>query len=67
MSAYRLDPIDPGLVCNVGVCHLAAGDVVGAREFIDLARQMAPKDPIVVRALTALVDAERAAAATEVC
>lgn len=69
MSAYRLDPVDPGLVCNVGVCHLAAhqagkaGELVAAREFIDLARQMAPKDPIVVRALGALVDAERAAAA----
>lgn len=68
MSAYRLDPVDPGLVCNVGVCHLAlhetgkAGELVLAREFIDLARQMAPKDAIVVRALAALVEAERVAA-----
>lgn len=62
-AAYRLDPVDAGLVCNVGVCHLAlarAGDVVDeeqlarAREFIDLARQLAPKDPIVLRAVAAL-------------
>jgi len=62
-AAYRLDPVDAGLVCNVGVCHLAlarAGDVVDedqlarAREFITLARQLSPKDPIVLRAVAAL-------------
>jgi tetratricopeptide (TPR) repeat protein len=62
-AAYRLDPVDAGLVCNVGVCHLAlarAADVVDeeqlarAREFIDLARQLSPKDPIVLRAVAAL-------------
>ena len=62
-AAYRLDPVDAGLVCNVGVCHLAlarAGDTVDddqmarAREFITLARQLAPKDPIVLRAVAAL-------------
>jgi tetratricopeptide (TPR) repeat protein len=63
IAAYRLDPVDAGLVCNVGVCHLAlakAGDVVdparlaSAREYILLAQQLAPKDPIVVRAVAAL-------------
>lgn len=63
IAAYRLDPVDAGLVCNVGVCHLAlakAGDVVdtarlaSAREYIVLAQQLAPKDPIVVRAVAAL-------------
>jgi tetratricopeptide (TPR) repeat protein len=63
LAAYRLDPVDAGLVCNVGVCHLAlarAGDDVDAeqlaraREFITLAQQLAPKDPIVLRAVAAL-------------
>jgi tetratricopeptide (TPR) repeat protein len=62
-AAYRLDPVDAGLVCNVGVCHLAlarVGDTVDdeqmarAREFITLARQLAPKDPIILRAVAAL-------------
>jgi tetratricopeptide (TPR) repeat protein len=62
-AAYRLDPVDAGLVCNVGVCHLAlarTGDVVDeeqlgrAREFITLAKQLSPKDPIVLRAVAAL-------------
>lgn len=70
-AAYRLDPIDAGLVCNVGVCHLAlatAGTPVPhlaqAREYIDLAKQLSPKDPIVLRAVAAVADAERAAAST---
>ncbi len=67
LCAYRLDPGDSGLVCNVGVCHLASwqagkGDLVAAREYLDLARQMAAKDPIVVRALAALAEAEKTAA-----
>ncbi len=65
VAAYRLDPVDAGLVCNVGVCHLAlakTGDVVdearlaSAREYIVLAQQLAPKDPIVVRAVAALAE-----------
>ena len=59
MQAYRLDPTDAGLVCNVGVCHLAAGTLSSAREYVDLARQLAPKDPIVLRALAAVVEAEQ--------
>ena len=54
MAAYRLDPLDAGLVCNVGVCHLALGDLAQAREFIVLAAAMAPEDPIVIRAAAAL-------------
>ncbi|MDP2343697.1 MAG: tetratricopeptide repeat protein [Deltaproteobacteria bacterium] len=54
MAAYRADPVDAGLVCNVGVCHLALGELAAAREFIELAAGMAPKDPIVARAVAAL-------------
>lgn len=58
-TAYRLDPVDAGLVCNLGVCHLAAvdvglGSVDEAREYIELAARLAPKDPIVLRAMAAL-------------
>ncbi len=56
-AAYRLDPTDPALVCNLGVCHLGLGDVDKAAEYIDLAVQMAPKDPIVQRAHKALKEA----------
>jgi tetratricopeptide (TPR) repeat protein len=63
MQAYRLDPTDAGLVCNVGVCHLAAGALTSAREYVDLARQLAPKDPIVLRAVAAVVEAEQASVA----
>jgi tetratricopeptide (TPR) repeat protein len=58
LAAYREDPVDAGLVCNVGVCHLALGDVDKAAEFIDLARGMAPDDDIVQRALAALTAAK---------
>jgi tetratricopeptide (TPR) repeat protein len=54
LAAYRQDPVDAGLVCNVGVCHLALGDRAQAAEFLELARGMAPDDPIVARALAAL-------------
>ena len=59
LAAYRLDPVDAGLVCNLGVCHLAAADaghgsLVQAREYIELAARLAPRDPIVVRAVAAL-------------
>jgi tetratricopeptide (TPR) repeat protein len=57
MAAYREDPVDAGLVCNVGVCHLALGDRAAAREFIELARGMAPDDAIVQRAVAALAAA----------
>jgi len=58
-TAYRLDPVDAGLVCNLGVCHLAAvdaglGSLDEAREYIELAAGLAPKDPIVQRAVAAL-------------
>jgi tetratricopeptide (TPR) repeat protein len=59
-AAYRLDPVDAGLVCNLGVCHLAAadaglGNVDEAREYIELAARLAPKDPIVQRAMATLI------------
>ena len=59
LAAYRLDPVDAGLVCNLGVCHLAAaaaghGSLAQAREYIELAARLAPRDPIVVRAVAAL-------------
>lgn len=57
MAAYREDPVDAGLVCNVGVCHLAAGDLDKAAEFIDLASSMSADDPIVRRAVLALKQA----------
>lgn len=57
VEAYRENPGDAGLVCNVGVCHLAVGDVDRAREYIDLAWQLEPKDPIVLRARDALARA----------
>ncbi len=64
VAAYRLDPVDAGLVCNVGVVHLAMveagqGDLSAAREFITLAGQLSPKDAIVQRALVALERVER--------
>jgi tetratricopeptide (TPR) repeat protein len=54
LAAYREDPVDAGIVCNVGVCHLALGEVDKAAEFIVLARDMAPDDAIVRRAVEAL-------------
>jgi tetratricopeptide (TPR) repeat protein len=61
LAAYREDPVDAGLVCNVGVCHLALGDLVRAAEFIELAQGMAPDDAIVQRAATALAAARKRA------
>lgn len=54
LDAYRAQPTSPGLVCNVGVCHLGLGDLEEAAEFIDLAFRLDPKDPIVLRAREAL-------------
>jgi tetratricopeptide (TPR) repeat protein len=50
MAAYREDPVDAGLVCNVGVCHLSLGRLKEAGEFLQMALDLDPKDPIVVRA-----------------
>lgn len=61
LAAYRKNPLDAGLVCNVGVCHLALGDAQKAGEFLAIARDMAPKDPIVQRAWQTLVEGSQAA------
>jgi len=58
-AAYQSDPSNAALVCNVGVAHLSLGQLAEAAEFLSLARDMAPKDPIVDRAWTALADAKR--------
>jgi tetratricopeptide (TPR) repeat protein len=57
LEAYREDPSNPALVCNVGVCHLALGNLAQAEEFLHMARGLAPNDPIVQRALSALAGA----------
>ena len=57
IDAYREQPSDAGLVCNVGVCHLGLGDVEKAEEYIDLAWRLEPMDPIVLRAKDALAKA----------
>ena len=54
MAAYRLSPRDAGLVCNVGVCHLALENRDKAQEFIELAHGMEPHSPIINKALDAL-------------
>jgi tetratricopeptide (TPR) repeat protein len=50
MRAYRSDPLHAPYVCNVGVCHLGLGETAKAREYLDIARGMAPDDPIILRA-----------------
>jgi tetratricopeptide (TPR) repeat protein len=60
MSAYRERPTDAALVCNVGVCHLGLADLDKAGEFIELSARLEPKDPIVVRAVSALKQARAA-------
>lgn len=57
LDAYRREPTDPGLVCNVGVCHLGLGALDEAAEYIDIAQRLDPKDPIIVRAKEALARA----------
>jgi tetratricopeptide (TPR) repeat protein len=59
-AAYESDPTNPALVCNLGVCHLALGDVAEARDYILIAKGLAPKDPIVQDCLRALAEAEAA-------
>jgi tetratricopeptide (TPR) repeat protein len=61
-AVYQDDPTNPAVVCNLGVCHLALGQLQDAQEFIALARNMAPKDPIVQDAVKAVEDATKAAA-----
>lgn len=57
VEAYREDPSNPALLCNVGVCHLTLGDLLQAEEFLRLAIGMAPNDPIVQRAWSAFESA----------
>lgn len=54
LHAYRAEPTDAGLVCNVGVCHLGLGALDEAAEYIEIARRLDPKDPIIQRAQEAL-------------
>lgn len=54
LHAYQADPVDAGRVCNVGVCHLALGHRGKAQEFLELAQELAPTDPIVQRAIETL-------------
>jgi Flp pilus assembly protein TadD len=54
LEAYRADPMDPGLVCNVGVCHLELGDLDQAEEYLEIARGLDPGGAIVQRAWSAL-------------
>jgi tetratricopeptide (TPR) repeat protein len=61
-ACYEADPTNPALTCNLGVCHLALGNLAEARELVDLARDMAPKDPIVQDAFRAVEEATRDAA-----
>ncbi len=53
IEAYREDPSNPALLCNVGVCHLTLGDLGQAEEFLRMAVGLAPSDPIVQRAWSA--------------
>ncbi|MEW5855181.1 MAG: tetratricopeptide repeat protein [Myxococcota bacterium] len=62
-AAYDADPTNPALVCNLGVCHLALGQLAQARDYIHIARGLAPKDPIVQDCLRALEEAEQGAGA----
>lgn len=56
MEAYREDPSNPALVCNVGVCYLGLDDLGSAEEFLRMARDIAPDNEIVRRAWEALED-----------
>ncbi|MBI1944196.1 MAG: tetratricopeptide repeat protein [Deltaproteobacteria bacterium] len=59
LDAYRRQPTDAGLVCNVGVCHLGLGALDEAAEYIDIAARLDPDDPIIQRAKEALARASR--------
>jgi tetratricopeptide (TPR) repeat protein len=56
--AYREDPSNAALVCNVGVCHLSLGDLAQAQEYLEMARGLAPDNAIVKRAWAALREAQ---------
>lgn len=56
-QAYRLNPTEAAIVCNVGVCHLELGDALKAREYIELAAELDADDAIVQNCLRALEDA----------
>lgn len=58
LKAYRTDPANPGLVCNVGVCYLSLGDLQEAEEFIRMARDMDSSSPIIREAWSALETAQ---------
>lgn len=53
VEAYREDPSNAALLCNVGVCHLTLGNFGQAEEFLRMAIGLAPTDPIVQRAWSA--------------
>lgn len=63
LHAYRAESTDAGLVCNVGVCHLGLGALEEAAEYIEIARRLDPKDPIIQRAQEALRQSKGAAGA----
>ena len=54
LAAYKTDPANPGLVCNVGVCYLSLGQLTEAEEYIHMAKDMDRDDPIIVNAWDAL-------------
>lgn len=58
--AFEEQPENPAVVCNVGVCHLSLGDLDQAAEYLEMARAMAPGDPIIQKAWDALQQARAA-------
>jgi tetratricopeptide (TPR) repeat protein len=57
VEAYREDPSNPALICNVGVCHLTLGELEQAEEYLQMAHDLAPENEIVRRAREALTEA----------
>ena len=49
VEAYREDPSNAALICNVGVCHLSLGDLAQAEEFLKMAIDLAPENEIAQR------------------
>jgi len=45
--AHELEPTNPAVICNLGVCHLELGHQAEAREYIELAAKLDPEDPII--------------------
>ncbi|MBI5497512.1 MAG: tetratricopeptide repeat protein [Deltaproteobacteria bacterium] len=60
-ASFDADPTNAAVVCNLGVCHLALGQLEQAAEFVFLARDLSPKDPIIVDAVRAVEEAQKAA------